>query len=350
MDEDDSAEPFVWSASGIQLDGSFKEVHFYIIPDDGSYERKKDHQVAWLNAITGKLDRYNDHTGESDYITLAYCKIPNKDRSNVWTFRTCPKCEKQRFEATDFSTKGNEPFYNIVSEQFYAQPPVPKYQHLENKGRKVLLFSDSRQQAATLARDLTNAADIEAMRKALTLAAKELQEWAEKDDERYPTLDLLYVAFLKVAYEHKLCFFYGDDEKYLAEALDGMREYYEDEVEDGKIKYRAAADESFAQSVPDKFYEHLLRLMCSNFRSLTDAALCWLEPCGSSLNRIKKALQKDTVPMTLEQFKELFAAWAMEIMTSQYALGSEIEDDVRRNITKYPRLGWEDENKLPMCI
>ena len=349
MDEADGAEPFVWSTSGVPLNHSIKEVHFYIVPDDGSYEPKKDIQVAWLNAITGKLDRYNDHTGSPGYITVAYYKTPSKEHPNICTFKTCPKCAKQRFAATDFSTKGNEPFYNVVFEQFYAQPPVPKYHDLVNQGRKVLLFSDSRQQAAVLARDLTSAADIDAMRKALTLAAKELQEWAEEGDDRYPVLSLLYVVFLKVAYEHKLCFFYGDDEKDLAKALQDMGDYYERKK--GRIKFRAAAKQGFATSVPDQFYEHLLRQMCSNFRSLTDAALCWLEPCNDEddiFDDIEAALQPAN--MTLEQFKELFAAWAMEIMTSQYALGSEIDDDVRRKITSYPRLGVEDENKLPIRI
>lgn len=352
MDEDD-AKPFVWSTSGISLNHNLKEVHFYIIPDDGSYERKKKDniQIAWLNAITGKLDRYNDYTGVPYYITVAYYKTSSKEHPNIYTFRTCPKCAKQRFLATDFSTKGNEPFYNVVFEQFYAQPPVPQYYDLVNKGRKVLLFSDSRQQAAILARDLTSAADVDAMRKALTLAAKELQEWAEGGEERYPTLGLLYTVFLKVAYEHDLCFFYGDDEKELAEALKNMGKYYERKK--GKIKYQAASKQGFASSVPDQFYEHLLIQMCSNFRSLTDAALCWLEPCNGEddiFDDIEDAFRTESVPMTLEQFKELFAAWAMEIMTSQYALGAEIDDDIRRKITPYPRLGIEDENKLPIRI
>ncbi len=353
MDDGDSAEPFVWSTPGVQLNHSIKEIHFYIVPDDGSY-RKDEHkniQIAWLNAITGKLDRYNDHTGAPNYITVAYCQTPSKEHPNICTFKTCPKCAKQRFAATDFSTKGNEPFYNVVFEQFYAQPPVPKYRDLVNQGRKVLLFSDSRQQAAVLARDLTSAADVDAMRKALTLAAKELQEWAKDGEDRYPTLSLLYVVFLKVAYEHKLCFFYGDDEKDLAKALQDMGDYYDRKK--GEIKYRAAAKQGFATSVPDQFYEHLLRQMCSNFRSLTDAALCWLEPCNDEddiFDDIEDALQTANVPLTLDQFKELFAAWAMEIMTSQYALGSEIDDDVRKKITSYPRLGVEDENKLPIRI
>lgn len=71
----------------------------------------------------------------------------------------------------------------------------------------VLLFSDSRQRAAVLARDLTKAADEDAMKKALTVAAKQLQEWAEENDEQ-PNLSLLYVFFLRVACQNKLRFFY----------------------------------------------------------------------------------------------------------------------------------------------
>jgi len=55
--------------------------------------------------------------------------------------------------------------------------------------------------------------------------------------------------------------------------------------------------------------------------------------------------------LSIDEFKELFAAWAMEIMTSQYAIGSEIRDEVRKNLTRYhQRLGVENENELPPRI
>ena len=37
----------------------------------------------------------------------------------------------------DFVIKGNEPFFNLVSEQFYIQPPVPEYRGKANEGQKV---------------------------------------------------------------------------------------------------------------------------------------------------------------------------------------------------------------------
>lgn len=343
--------PFVWNEPGAQYTANMKEVHFYVIPTDGSYKRSGDEKVAWINAITGRLDEFNDHTGDPGFVQVAYCDTEIKGRPDVWTFKTCPKCGKQHFAATDFATKGNEPFFNLVSEQFYVQPPVPKYKDLINEGRKVLLFSDSRQRAAVLARDLTRAADEDAMKKALTVAVHELQEWAERE-RKVPTLNLLYVVFLKVAYENNLRFFYGNNEEQLLQALQLMENKYSRAKKRGKeLDYETLAKISF-KSIPDQYYEHLLRQLCSNFRSLTDAGLCWIEPCDISgtFDEIEESFEDANIDMSIDEFKILFAAWAAEIMTSQYAVGSEIDDEIRRRLTKIQRLGVEDESKLPVRI
>ncbi|MDR1706371.1 MAG: DEAD/DEAH box helicase [Prevotella sp.] len=343
-------DPFVWNEPGVQFTADMKEVYFYIIQNDGSYKRSGDQKVAWLNTIIGRLDEFNDHTGESDFIQVAYCDTEIKGRPDAWTFKTCPKCEKQHFVATDFKTKGNEPFFNLVSEQFYVQPPVPKYRDLVNEGRKVLLFSDSRQRAAVLARDLTRAADEDAMKKALTVAAFELQEWA-KSENKIPTLNLLYTVFLKVAYKNNLRFFYGNNEEHLLKAVHLMGEKYE--KKQGKVKYDVVAKTLF-KTIPDQYNEHLLRQLCSNFRSLTDAGLCWIEPCDiddETFDEIEEAFKAAEINLSLNEFEILFAAWAMEIMTSQYAVGSEIDDDVRRRLTSYHQhLGIENEKTLPPRI
>ena len=101
---------------------------------------------------------------------------------------------------------------------------------------------------------------------------------------------------------------------------------------------------------PDQYNEHLLRQLCSNFRSLTDAGLCWLEPCDidDSFEEIEETFEDKNISMTIEEFKILFAAWAMEIMTSEYAVGSDIPDSIRRNMTAYrQRLGVVNETELP---
>lgn len=349
MDITEGTNPFVWNESGIQFTENLKEVLFYIIPNDGSFKKKKDIVVGWLNTLAGRVDYCNDHTGEYGFLHVAYCTTESKGRPDTLTFKTCPKCEKNRFNATDFITKGNEPFFNIVSEQFYVQPPVPKYADIVNQGRKVLLFSDSRQRAAVLARDLTRAADEDAMKKALTVAAKELQEWATTNDEE-PTMSLLYTFFLKVAYQNGLRFFYGNNEIDLLKDLEKMEERYKKKGD--SLKYDKMAKKFFSHK-PDQYNEHLLRQLCSNFRSLTDAGLCWIEPCDidDSFEDIEDAFDEASISMTIEEFKVIFAAWAMEIMTSEYALGSDIPDSTRRNLTAYrQRLGIENETDLPTRI
>lgn len=345
------SNPFVWPTSGAQFDETLKEVHYYVIPNDGSFEKPKNKKIktAWLNSVTGRLDEIDDHSEDPQYLHVAYNTESVKGRPDIMTFKSCPKCLKNHFNATDFSTKGNEPFFNIVSQQFYVQPPVPKYRSLPNGGRKVLLFSDSRQRAAILAKDLTKAADEDAMKKALTVAAAELQEWAEKEN-REPTLNLLYVVFLKVAYENGLRFFYGNNEEDLLNALDRMGEIYQ--KKGGKIRYDRIARKEF-KTVPEMFYEHLLKQMCSNYRSLTDVGMCWLEPydIDDEFEMIEDAFEEAGIELSIEDFKVLFSVWAMEIMTSEYALGSEIHDRVRGEITSiYQRLGVVDETVLPPRI
>lgn len=104
---------------------------------------------------------------------------------------------------------------------------------------------------------------------------------------------------------------------------------------------------------PEQYNEHLLRQLCSNFRSLTDAGLCWVEPCDidDSFEDIEEAFDEASISMTIEEFRILFAAWAMEIMTSEYAIGSDILDSTRRVLTSYrQRLGVEDDTVLPTRI
>lgn len=86
---------------------------------------------------------------------------------------------------------------------------------------------------------------------------------------------------------------------------------------------------------------------------MTDAGLCWVEPCDidDSFEDIEEAFDEASISMTIEEFRILFAAWAMEIMTSEYAIGSDILDSTRRVLTSYrQRLGVEDDTVLPTRI
>lgn len=346
----DSINPsFVWNKLGEKYCPDFKEVHFYPVAVDKSYKKVKDHLVSWLDSVTGKLYSDDSHSEEDGFIRLAYASKEIKGKPGIWTFSSCPKCGKRKLNATDFITKGNEPFFNLVSEQFYTQPPTifeqAEIEKTPNAGRKVLLFSDSRQRAAVLAKDLTRAADEDAMKKALTLAAIELQTWAQQTGHE-PTMNLLYVAFLKVAAENNLRFFYGEDEQVLKESLLEMQRVVK--RSGGKIDYLKIFKKF--DNVPKLYYEQLVKQMCSNFRSLTDSALCWLVPCDDyTLDEISEIFEAQKIDLSIDDFEKIFSAWALDIMTDSYSIGSEIADSIRGDITMYDdRFGIKSDEKFPV--
>lgn len=353
----DSSHPedrFIWDRKGIVVDNRLKEIHYYVIPNDNPFIPRKDTKTGWLNSLTGRIEYDDTHAGEKNYLHVAFSQKHQKDETNKITFATCPRCLKMHMKTSDFSTKGNEPFFHLVSEQLMIQPPVitdeEKLELTPNAGRKVLLFSDSRQRAATLAKELTSVADEDAMRKALTVAAKELEEWADRNGQT-ASMDLLYVSFLKVALDHRLRFFYGSDEEDLHNHLDVMRSTLDRQARRGRrgrrTDYRELKDQKFAK-IPDLYSKYLLKIMCSNFRSFTDLGLCWVEPCNEMLiDEALEEIENAGFHMDDDLFCAFFSAWAAEVLTDSYAYDYEVNRIVRRSITSIPRFGIDPEGKVP---
>lgn len=351
----DEAEPrarFVWNKKGRINENSFKEVDYYVLPKEGGFTGRTNVKTGWLNSIAGRIEENDNHADAPHYLHVAYSTKFPKSAPNVITFGSCPRCGKKHLLMSDFSTKGNEPFFHLISEQLMIQPPVitdpEELEFTPNAGRKVLLFSDSRQRAATLAKELTSVADEDALRKALTVAAKELNEW-ESATGNSGNMDLLYVSFLKVALENKLRFFYGTDEKGLHDHINEMRSYLDRQYRRGrKIDYGKAKDIKF-KTVPELYSSYLLKILCSNFRSFTDLGLCWVEALDMELlDEATDEIEEAGINLTEEEFEDLFTAWAAEILTDAYAYDETLNNNVRRSITSIPRFGLTDNDKLPL--
>jgi len=90
--------------------------------------------------------------------------------SNLGEFKPCARCNQQaaygKSSVQDHQTKGDQPFQAVVTKQIQIQPPgqaaATKLAPL--RGRKVLIFSDSRQMAARLAPNIQKYSTQDALR------------------------------------------------------------------------------------------------------------------------------------------------------------------------------------------
>lgn len=351
--EENSDKKYLWNKRGMLDKDSFKEIHYYIPLNNESVkcDEKKGIKSVYMNSLSGRLETNENNADKDYYVRLIYSDNQSDEDANLNTFKNCPKCKRQKLKLTDFSTKGNESFFNLISEQLAVQPQnifdEDELEYNPNAGRKVLLFSDSRQKAAKLAKELTSIADEEALRKAIVVSANMLLEVAKESDIE-PTMDLLYRVFLKVAYENNLKFFFGNDEEKINEDINGIKKEIDRRNKRGK-KIRFDRLRGY-ETVPELYSKYLLKHLCNNFKSLTDLGLCWIEPCEEKLYDVIDDLEDENIEIDEEDLKRIFCAWVNDILKTHYAYDPSVRYEVRRNITNYPDVGIPQNDKFKVYI
>jgi ATP-dependent helicase YprA (DUF1998 family)/rRNA maturation protein Nop10 len=328
-DIEDGAKTYLWHDQGsiiknLETENEVIEVHLYLPQGNNSIHTgsgKYSAKPCYLDTRSGYLEFDDTDAEKPCFRKLYYCLHESKGRPNLLSFSKCPKCGrdfKYRIP-TSFATKGNEPFFNLIKAQFSAEPSVPGKDsdpvRFPNEGRKELLFSDSRQRAATLARDLTEASEETAVRQLFMLAARDAEE---EDDE--VSLDRVYGYFVLEAMKRHIAFpdwqgFYDNTEKVK------RRKVIADK---NGLHFRPKLTFSDA---PRQMRKWLLRLFCGGFNTLEDMGLCWLQPTDDTLYEIieETGCSQDDV---LELF-HTFLLYAFD----RYALGDTISDDIREEIT-----------------
>ena len=298
---------------------NFSEVCLYVL---GEGESAEGLEAGWLNSLTGKVHRDDSHEGQRGYLHVAFCAKDEDDcEGHVPT--KCPKCNG-KISLVGFTTRGNEPFYNVVARQFELQSGSKNPKELEanpNAGKKVILFSDSRQGAAKIAKDLTDASDKNLTTKVLVLAAHELQEWAEDTGGRV-TLKRLYPAFLKVLSDRNISVFSGESKRVVEDRLADL----EDEFED----YDYSAED--AGMPPESYMEYMLACLCDRYRSLSDSTIGWLRPTPKALKGAIKTLKKAGLEVSDDEFEAIFYAWSSYALVRLTALDPDIPPRVRMRI------------------
>jgi len=168
---------FLWSESGgafRTLSGQFDE----LAPIDLLLEEPvfSEHaEPAEYDLVTGRLNpqqlgprnrRVFVRAGRSE----AAGTDDERRNANTGEFRPCAVCDESaafgRSSVQDHQTKGDQPFQALITRQIQVQPPgaAPATRLAPLRGRKVLIFSDSRQTAARLAPNLQTYSTQDALR------------------------------------------------------------------------------------------------------------------------------------------------------------------------------------------
>lgn len=336
---------YLWHYPGQMLDKRMKEIHLFIPSVDyqlPAKQGKNEIRACYLDVKNGFINFQDDSwAGKSGIRKLYYCKFSAKGRPQILTFHTCPHCRHQLSfsQLTSFSTRGNQSFFNLIKSQFQVQPAVPgkdnDLERLPNEGRKVLLFSDSRQRAAKLARDMSDASDIMAARQLFGLAAHMMENSTIEQ-----SMNELYDYFcLAAGQNHVQILNDNNREEFLGHCRTAVSNYNR-----CKKRNREYTPRYTIANAPLKIQQYMLRLYAGGYNTLYDAALSWLEPTDRALFEAVASLEDEGIEVSDDDFMELFNAWIISVCDTATALGQTIPDVVRENVRKsYVQYGLDKE-------
>lgn len=317
-----SAAPgFLWHERGGTLAEFGKPLHeLHLFLEEPHPDQRGKVEPMLVDVQTGRV--LSTATTEEVGTRLCYRALVAAEKvTNTTTFSECPACTRRTqsggsLKIMDLATKGEQPFANLVREQFVSQfaTKEPSEQH-PNGGRKALLFSDGRQKAARLARDLPREVERDSFREALVLACKELNELSPPQPA---VLDeTLYAAFVAVCARHHLHFFDGYDQKSLLEECARFRKDY------GELD--TALADKWRPAPPTRFRTALIRQVGDPYYSLAAACAAVVEASPSKLKLLQKRLSGVGSPQLVE---DLANAWLRE-MLAKYAFDPALGKDAR---------------------
>lgn len=331
---------FVWhQPSGPLADrGIIDLIPIEILVED-SVHPLSCHQERWLHISTGRLTSVFP-PNPAGYRRV---RVPDKMPITDISFDKCPICIRKtrssKYEPStimDHVTKGEAPFTTLVRTQMARQPDSRSFDTKHpNGGRKVLIFSDGRQKAARLARDIPRDIELDVFRQAIALACTRLVA-ISKDPKPNRSL---YLAFISVLSDHNLCIFDGKD----AKKVDNHRIEFELDYS-GNLKQ--AFDDDFNPSEePARYRIALLKLLCSNYYSLSGTTVGFVEPTKLKLSKLKEDFKKAGIIVNEEDLNALTVAWIDELLR-EFAFDESIDPAFRCKAAGYYKPNWGSKGKF----
>ncbi|MGX9147282.1 DEAD/DEAH box helicase [Mesorhizobium sp. 128a] len=336
---------FLWSTPS----GPFREGHQPPLVEvemlmEPPNSRFGDCVAAWLDMRSGKLD----YSGEKP--AQGFTRVYLPPASHDWTkngvrFAGCCACGEptMRSETStimDHATKGEAPFANLVKTQLDGQPASrPETRDYPNGGRKVLLFSDGRQKAARLARDIPREVEQDIFRQVLALATRMLrQAGREPRPERG-----LYIAVLKVLSDSNLPIFDGKDAQAIENQILRLQKDYSDQPIDELLA------EFDPGQPPSRYTIALLKQLCGRYYSLAGTTVGCLVPAQRALTRLVASITPLIPAIPAADMSGLAAAWLMHSADS-YAFDHTVEPNVRGKAAGRWRGSWGSSGGFPKAI
>jgi len=321
---------FLWHepSTGLWTTGGLLESHFLVEVDrrsSASFGRLEGTR-NWVHKTTGRLVTSSPSSKESEYLPILRPNglVPIGGHSIYSFANECPVCVRSWQNGTtkimDLATKGEAPFAQLIRTQVELQPAtIAVSPQSSNGGRKSLLFSDGRQKAARLARDIPREIESDVFRQILALAAKELENLG-----REPSFGTsMYVALLHVMSKHSLLLFDGNDRQMLQQDIENHRQYYQDDLSD--------ALEDRPGSVPSRLSALLLKQLGSPYYSVSALTLASLVPT----RRAERALRIALPTLTEADLRKLSVIW-IQSFANKYAIDPNLAAGIRIQAAGYP--------------
>lgn len=347
---------YLWHQPGMTNEDEVREIHLFIPPAGYRLPEKQGQNKilpCYLDVFSGFIDFSDDSlAGKPGIRKLYYSSFTAKARPDILTFATCPHCrhELSKMQLTSFSTRGNQSFFNLIKAQFQAQPAVPGKtgdpDRLPNEGRKVLLFSDSRQRAAKLARDMSDTSDMTAARQIAALAIDRMEHEVVEQSMNY-----FYDYFAMIAVEHHVQIFHDSETekqrtRLIEHGTQALKNYTRAKKRGQQYTPRFTID-----NAPTQMKEQLLRFYCGGYNTLVDSALSWIEPTDTAKWDALDALEEAGIEVTEEEFMEFFNAWILSICDTSVVLGHTITDVIREKVRpNYVGYGIDKDRKFSTDI
>jgi ATP-dependent helicase YprA (DUF1998 family) len=287
---------------------------------------------AWLDARSGRLVHAEPNSALG--FRKVYLPAPALDwgRRGI-KFTRCPRCNAEtlrggRSTIMDHSTKGEAPFANLVKTQLDAQPAARAESRIfPNGGRKVLLFSDGRQKAARLARDIPREVEQDIFRQILALATRRLVE-AGREPRPIPHM---YVAALTVLRDFNLPIFDRIDAQRIEQEIERLDKDHKDEP------LPELLTDFVPGEIPPRYKIALLKQLCGRYYSLVGTSVGMLLPAKRALQKLEGTLLTALPSLSRIDLEELATAWIAEL-ADKYAFDRDLSAHLRANAAGY----WSD--------